>query len=756
MSSIIIKGARQNNLKNIDVEIPRNKIVLFTGVSGSGKSSLVFETITAEAQRQLYDTFSTFARSRLPKYKQADYDSIQNLSPVILLEQKRMIGNSRSTVGTASEISTFLRLLFSRIGQPSAGINSNNFSFNSPEGMCPECGGIGKVNKIDIDKVVDWDKSIKEGAILFPDFKVDGLGWKLIAMSDFFDLNKPLNKFSEKKINKLFYADGARFRMGEGDKGFNANFNGIILKIKKGYLNKDISSLTEKRKKTIEQFISSNDCPQCKGARLKKEALACKINGKNIHELSQLQLSQLLSFINEIENNTVKTVLEQVKQGLSNLVKIGLGYLNLSRETRSLSGGETQRVQLAKQLGNSLTEMLYVLDEPSVGLHPRDVHLVNDLLIKLKDAGNTVLVVEHDPDVIKIADCVIDVGHGAGINGGEIVFKGSFEALKKSNTLTGRFLKNKIPAKKNYRTHNDYFFIKEAQENNLKNVSVKIPKQVLTCITGVAGSGKSSLINSAFLKKYPEAIVIDQKPVGKSIRSNPATYTGVFDSIRNVFSKENNKTKAALFSFNSDGACPNCKGLGFTIMDLAFLDPIKSKCEICQGSRYKEEVLSYKYKNHTIIDVLNLTINQATKLFEEKAITKKLAVMQEVGLGYLKLGQSLSSLSGGECQRVKLASELHKEGLIYVLDEPTTGLHMSDIAKIIDLMNKLVDKGNTLIVIEHNLDVINNADWLIDIGPEGGLAGGEIIFEGTPFELQKSQSGYTSEYLRKYNTQIIF
>ena len=752
MKHIIIKGARQNNLKNITIEIPRSKIVLFTGVSGLGKSSLVFETITAEAQRQLYDTFSTFARSRLPKYEQADYDFIQNLSPVIVLEQKRVTGNSRSTVGTVSEISAFLRLLFSRIGAPSAGITSNNFSFNSSEGMCRACGGIGTVNKLDIDKVIDWNKSINEGGILFPDFKVDSIGYKIIAFSKFFDLHKPLNKFSEAELQKLFYADEVRFVFIEGENGFDANFNGIIRKIKKGYLNKDISSLTDRRKKIIEQFISSNHCQECNGARLKKEALACKINGKNIHELSQLQLNQLLTFINDIDNKTVKTVLEQLKQRLTNLVKIGVGYLNLSRATGTLSGGESQRVQLAKQLGNSLTEMIYVLDEPSVGLHPRDVHLVNNLLIKLRDTGNTVLVVEHDPDVIKIADCIIDVGHGAGVHGGKIVFKGSFEALKKSGTLTGEFLKNRLPVKQSFRPHYGYFTIENAQANNLKNVSVKIPKKVLTCVTGVAGSGKSSLIHKVFLKKYPKAIIIDQKPVGKSIRSNPATYTGVFDLIRKEFSKANNKIQSSLFSFNAAGACPNCKGLGFILMDLAFLDPIKSTCEVCQGSRYKNEVHQYLYNNQTIVEVLKLTINQATDLFENKAIKKKLNILQEVGLGYLQLGQSLSTLSGGECQRVKLASELHKEGLVYILDEPTTGLHMSDIAKIIQLMNKLVDKGNSLIVIEHNLDVINNADWIIDIGLEGGVAGGEIIFEGTPAELQASKTGYTAEYLRNYNS----
>ena len=443
MSSIIIKGARQNNLKNIDVEIPRNKIVVFTGVSGSGKSSLVFETITAEAQRQLYDTFSTFARSRLPKYEQADYDLINGLSPVILLEQKRITGNSRSTVGTISEISSFLRLLFSRIGDSFIG-PSNYFSFNSPEGMCPNCGGVGTVNKIDLDKVFDWSKSLNAGAIRFPDFKVDSLAWKIVANSGFFDTNKPLEKYTEEEKERLLYADGESFKYGEGNTAFDANFNGIVTKIKKGFLNKDVSRLTERRRKIIDQFITSRSCDACLGSRLSQTALAVKINGKNIHELSEFQLNDLHRFISKIDNEEASTVLEQITYRLKNLIDLGVGYLNLSRQTGTLSGGEAQRVKLSKQLGNSLTEMLYVLDEPSVGLHPRDVHLVNDLLINLRDAGNTILVVEHDPDVIKIADHIVDLGPKAGRHGGELVFQGSFEAIKGSESLTGKCSKKAL------------------------------------------------------------------------------------------------------------------------------------------------------------------------------------------------------------------------------------------------------------------------------------------------------------------------
>lgn len=748
MESIIIKGARQNNLKNIDVEIPRNQIVVFTGVSGSGKSSLVFETITAEAQRQLYDTFSTFARSRLPKYEQADYDLIKNLSPVILLEQKRITGNSRSTVGTISEISSFLRLLYSRVGYPQIG-PSNFFSFNSPEGMCSKCGGVGTENKINLEKIFDWTKSLNEGAIKFPDFKVDSLAWKLVINSGFFDTNKPLIDYSEEEKNRLLYADGEHFKYGEGDTAFDANFNGIVTKINRGFLNKDAASLTEKRKKIIQQFITSKGCVLCHGSRLSQQALTVKINNKNIHEVSEFQLSDLFEFISKIENTEASTVLGQISYRLDNLIKLGVGYLNLSRQTGTLSGGEAQRVKLSKQLGNSLTEMIYVLDEPSVGLHPRDVHLVNDLLIKLRDAGNTILVVEHDPDVIKIADHIVDMGPKAGTLGGEVIFQGSYESIKKCDSLTGKMLRQGAPKKNAYREPKGYYSIKNASDNNLKNVSVEIPKKVLTCISGVAGSGKSSLIHTAFLRENPDSIVIDQSPIGRSTRSNPATYVGVFDDIRKVFATANN-LDASIFSFNSKGGCPKCKGVGFIHLDMALLDPVKTGCELCKGKRYNEHALSYAFNDRNIAEVLDMTIIEAIQFFDQKSINKKLELLEKVGLGYLKLGQSLSTLSGGECQRVKLASELHKEGNIYILDEPTTGLHLSDISLIIKLLNVLVDNGNTLIVIEHNLDIINIADWIIDIGPEGGISGGEVIFEGTPKEIVNQKSSYTGRYLKKY------
>jgi excinuclease UvrABC ATPase subunit len=748
MEKIKIKGAKQNNLKNLDVEIPRNQIVIFTGVSGSGKSSLVFETINSEAQRQLYDTFSTFARSRMPKYEQADYDSIENLSPAIMIEQKQFSGNSRSTVGTTTEVYTYLRLLYSRIGSPFIG-GSNNFSFNSPEGMCKYCSGTGRMTKIEIDSLIDWDKSINNGGILFSDFKVGSIYWKAIVQSKLFDNDKSFRDYSEKEINDFLYAKGIPYSIGGDESFLNGKYEGLYNKINRLYLNKDLASLSKKKQEVISNYIKHGTCDKCCGARLSDRALSVKINEKNIYDLCQLQLNELLGFINKIDNPSVETIQQQIALRLKHLINIGVGYLNLSRETSTLSGGEAQRVKLAKQLGSSLIEMLYILDEPSVGLHPRDVHLINDLFKELKEAGNTVLVVEHDPDVIKIADHIIDIGPNAGTKGGEIVYQGDYDGLLKSATLTGIFLNTPIEHQKPLRKSNEYFYISNARANNLKDISVNIPKKIFVCITGVAGSGKSSLIHEEFVKQTPEAIVIDQSPVGQSERSNAATYTGVFDLIRKEFSKAN-KINNSLFSFNSKGACPKCNGLGYIKIDMAFLDSVKVKCEECEGKRYSKEVLNYRYNGKNIYEVLELTINQAYQFFEYAEIQSKLKLLIDVGLGYIKLGQPLSTLSGGECQRVKLASELHKQGNIYIMDEPTTGLHMSDIKNIIELMNELVDNGNSLITIEHNLDVINSSDWIIDIGPEGGIAGGELIFEGTPEQIINCEKSHTGEYLRKY------
>lgn len=748
-NNIIIKGARQNNLKNINIEIPRNKIIVITWLSGSGKSSLVFETINSEAQRQLMKTFSTFAQSRLPKFPKADYDLIKNISPVILIDQKRFKGNSRSTVGTITEISSFLRLLFSRGGNKFIG-SSSCFSSHSPEGMCNICNGSGKITKLNEKVLIDYDKSLNEGAILFDEFKVNSINWKYLKSIELFNFDKPLKNFSKEELNIFLYSKWEKKEMNIGGGIFtNIKYIGLIPKINKLYLNKDITSLTPKKQEAIKKIITSTPCNYCHGTKLNKEALSVKINNKNIFDISNMQITELYDFVKSINNDIVNLIIEQIKQKCENLINLGIGYLTISRKTTTLSGGEAQRVKLSKHLGCSLTEMIYILDEPSIGLHPRDIHLVNDILKKLRDENNTILVVEHDPDIIKIADHIIDLWPKAGNEGGEIVYEGNFENLKKSKSITGKSLNKNIKLKSTLRKGNKFFSIKNAKTNNLKNISVKIPQNVLTCITGVSGSGKSSLIYNEFHKKYPEAIIIDQTPIGKSNRSNPATYTGVFDLIREEFSMKN-KINASLFSFNSQWACPHCHGLGFINIEMAFLDSIKSKCPECNGNRYNKEILQYKYKDYSINDILNLTISDVFNIFDNPKIKNKLNMLINVGLGYLNLGQSLSTLSWGECQRVKLASELNKKGNTYILDEPSTGLHINDIEKIIDIINNLVDKNNSVIVIEHDLNIIKNADWIIDIWPEGWDKGGEIIFTGTPKDLIKNNKSHTAKYLKKY------
>ncbi len=748
MKKIKILGARQNNLKNIDVEIPRNQIVVFTGVSGSGKSSLVFETVNAEAQRQLNDTFSTFVQGKLPKIPKPDCDLIENISPSIVLKQKRTAGSSRSTVGTSTEIYTYLRLLFSRIGEPFIG-PSTCFSFNSLEGMCKSCNGTGHIMSIDIDKILDTSKSLNDGAILFSDFKKDSWHWKYIANTGFFDKDLPVNKFSPELLERFLHGKEADVNIGGDDLELIIQYEGLIRKINRLYVHKSQENVSKKRKSILQKYMSISDCDKCQGSRLNQEALSVIISGYNINDIIHFQIDALFEFLMSIQDKRAEAIIDQIQRKAQYLVDIGLGYLSLSRELSTLSGGEAQRIKLAKQLGSSLTEILYILDEPSVGLHPRDVHQLNNLLQTLRDKGNSVLVVEHDPDVIAIADHIIDVGPEAGLHGGNIVFEGSYQRLLNHDCSTGKLLNKGANLKLDSLKGSEYFKIKYANSNNLKNVSVNIPKGILTCITGVAGSGKSSLIHHDFLKLNPKAIVVDQSAIGQSERSNAATYTGLFDEIREVFSDKNN-VDAGLFSFNSKGACETCKGLGYVETEMAFLDSVKTKCETCNGHRYQLKVLAHTYNSLSIVEVLALSVDEAKDIFESESIKKRMHLLQDVGLGYLTLGQPLSSLSGGECQRIKLSSELYKSGNIYILDEPTTGLHMSDCIKIIAIIESLVEKGNTVIVIEHNLDVIARADWIIDIGPEGGSDGGEIIFEGTPLNITKSNNSHTGKYLAKY------
>ncbi|CAH6818384.1 Thiamine ABC transporter permease [Vibrio chagasii] len=748
MKNIKIINARQNNLKSVDIQIPRNQLVVFTGVSGSGKSSLVFETINAEAQRQLYDTLGTYAQSHLPKIPKPDCDIIEGISPAIVIKQKRSSGSSRSTVGTTTEIYTYLRLLFSRIGTPLIG-PSSHFSFNSPDGMCLSCNGTGRIMDIDIDKILDTSKSLNEGAILFPDFKVGGWQWKYIALGGQFDRDLSVNQFTQEDYQKLLYGFEENISLDNGGLGLDITYEGVIVKINRLYVHKNQETLSKKKKQIIEQFLSVQNCHTCHGARLNQQALSVIINGHNIDQVSHFDIEHLKQFIDEIDNPNAITIIEQIKEKIDHLIDIGLGYLSLSRDISTLSGGEAQRIKLAKQLGSSLTEMLYILDEPSVGLHPKDVYHLNNLLFSLRDKGNSVLVVEHDPDVIAVADHVIDIGPQAGMNGGKVMFQGTYPELLASESTTGKLLNQQAVLKHVVRHPTSYFEIKNATANNLQNVKVKIPRAIMTCITGVAGSGKSSLIHQEYLSRYPDAIVIDQSAVGQSERSNAATYTGLFDEIRKVYAKAN-KVKASAFSFNSVGACSNCKGLGFIETEMAFLDPIRTQCCECNGKRYNEETLKYKYRGLDIAELLELTIDKAAELFEQENITKRIKVLQQVGLGYLTLGQPLASLSGGECQRVKLSSELHKTGNVYVLDEPTTGLHISDANKIIDILDRLAAKGNTVIVIEHNLDVMAKSDWIIDVGPDGGEKGGKVLFEGTPKALIEESKSHTATYLKRY------
>jgi excinuclease UvrABC ATPase subunit len=737
---IEIWGARENNLKNVSLRIPKRKITIFTGVSGSGKSSIVFDTISAEAQRQLNSTFTAFIRNFLPQYSQPEADRIENLSTAIVVDQKRLGGNSRSTMGTITDINPILRVLFSRVGQPYVGA-SYAFSFNEPPGMCPECDGIGKKIQLDMDKFLDTSKSLNDGAILFPAFAVGTWYWKSYTMSNLFDNDKALADYTPDEWEMLLYGKGVKIDFGV----IQGNYEGLVDRFNRMYIKKDIS---DSARTTVEQFLTTGICPLCQGARLNQAALSCKINGYNIADCTAMEVRDLIPVLNDIDSPIAAPIVASAAARLQDLVNIGLGYLTLDRETSTLSGGESQRIKMVRHLSSSLTDLMYIFDEPSVGLHPRDVHRLNDLLRKLRDKGNTVLVVEHDRDVIQIADHIVDVGPKAGTQGGEIVYEGSVEGLHSADTLTGKFMQRVLPLKPAYRQPTGQMSIHDATLHNLKHVNVNIPAGVLTVVTGVAGSGKSTLINKIFLSQHPEAVVVDQSALSANIRSNPATYTGIMDDIRQLFAKANH-VSPSLFSFNSKGACPNCQGLGFIYTDLAFLEPIRTPCETCSGKRFKDAVLAYTFQGKSIKEVLDMTMLQALSFFEKKDLRNKLQALNDVGLGYLTLGQPLSTLSGGECQRVKLASELHKAGSIYVMDEPTTGLHMSDIGLLLDIMNRLVDGGNSVIVIEHNLDVIKNADWIIDMGPEGGHDGGQVIFEGTPEQLLHTTHSLTGEFLRR-------
>ena len=744
---IRVTGARERNLKNIDVNIPKKKITVFTGVSGSGKSSLVFDTIAAESQRQLNETYTSFIRHRLPHYGKPDADSMEGLSVAFIINQKRLGGNARSTVGTITDTYSLLRLLFSRIGKPFAGY-SDAFSFNNPAGMCGGCQGLGTIEAVDLERLLNKDLSLNEGAIRFPTFEPGGWRHTRYIHSGLFDNDKKIRDFTSQEMELLLYADNMKLKNPDPQWHKTSLYEGLIPRIERSFLKKEEGEKV-KYSKEIEGFVTKQTCPCCHGQRLNEKVLSCKINGKNISQCADMQVSQLLDFIGSITVPAAAPIVSELTSRLQHMVSIGLDYLSLSRETSTLSGGESQRIKMVCQLGSSLTDLTYIFDEPSIGLHPHDISKINGLMRLLRDKGNTVLIVEHDPDMIQIADHVIDMGPGAGIHGGEIVYQGDYEGLKASGTLTGTYLSHRPSLKETPRTPKGWLSLSNATLHNLKNVSVDIPKGVMTVITGVAGSGKSTLINQILPEFYPETVLIDQKGIPASKRSNLVTFTGIFDIIRKLFAKTNG-VSASLFSFNSKGACPVCKGLGVTYTDLAFMDTIVTVCEECHGKRYTEEVLRYRLRGKTIGDVLQMTVSEALDFFHEKEIVTVLKRLSDVGITYITLGQPLNTLSGGELQRIKLASELENQSQIYVLDEPSTGLHMADISQLIHMMNRLVDRNSTLIVIEHNLDIMCQADWIIDLGPYAGQNGGEILFSGLPKDIISCENSLTGTYLKNY------
>lgn len=744
--NIVVKNAHTNNLNNIDIEIPKHKLVVFTGVSGSGKSSLLFDTIYTEAQRQLVETFSTFARTRMPKLSRPDVDDILNLSTAIVIDQKRMGNNLRSTVGTATEINTYLRLLFSSIGKPFIG-PSFYFSFNHPEGMCPHCNGLGKQIKVDINMFLDKEKTIREGAITHPHYKIGGFLWKELLILDVVDVDKPLSDFTEEELHLFLYSEPFAVQGAKEKLTYNRNFEGIARKLEKAVNTRAEDETADEDKNEYTKHFNYQFCEQCGGTRLNDRARSIKINGLTIADLCRLELVDVYAFLHDINDEISKPILRKAQFLLEQLIEIGVGYLSLERAVSTLSGGESQRVKMSKQMDCNLVDMLYVLDEPTIGLHPRDTENLLNILFRLKEKGNSVFVVEHDPNIIRAAEWIVDMGPKAGKFGGNVVFSGEPEGLKNTVSITGEYLLKKGKPIFKRKPATSFFEIKNATANNLKNVSVNIPKGVLTCITGVAGSGKSSLIHECFVKYHPEAIVIDQSPIGKSSRANAATFIGVFDFIRKEFASATH-SEASLFSFNSKGACPKCNGQGVLTFELHFLDSVKTICDECEGKRYHSDVLTYKFQDKNIAEILDMTVNQVYEFFNSQKIKKHLHLLQEVGLGYLKLGQSLSTLSGGESQRLKIATELNKESNIYIMDEPTTGLHMSDIDNFYKIVIALVKNDNTVVIIEHNLDIIKYADWIIDMGPEGGKKGGELIFQGLPEDIVNCEQSITGKYLK--------
>ena len=771
---IRVHGARVNNLRDVSIELPKRRLTAFTGISGSGKSSLVFGTIAAESQRLINETYSAFVQGFMPSQARPDVDLLDGLTTAIIVDQERMGANARSTVGTATDANAMLRILFSRLGEPHIG-PAQAFSFNVASvsgagavtlekggrttkerrsfsitgGMCPRCEGMGAVSDFDLTALYDASKSLNEGALTIPGYTMDGWYGRIYRGCGFFDPDKPIGKFSKKELDALLYKEPTRIKID----GINVTFEGLIPKIQKSFLSKDVDAMQPHIRAFVERAVTFATCPECEGTRLTAAARSSKINGINIADACAMQISDLADWVRGIDDRSVAPLLVGLQHTLDSFVEIGLGYLSLDRPAGTLSGGEAQRTKMIRHLGSSLTDVTYVFDEPTIGLHPHDIARMNELLLRLRDKGNTVLVVEHKPETIAIADHVVDLGPGAGDDGGTICFEGTFEQLRASDTLTGRHIDDRAHLKDSVREPTGVLPIRNATENNLRNVDVDIPLGVLCVITGVAGSGKSSLIHGS-MPTEAGVIVVDQAGIKGSRRSNPATYSGLLDPIRAAFAKANG-VKPGLFSPNSAGACPNCNGNGVIYMDLAMMAGVSTICEVCEGKRFQAEVLEYTLNGKDISEVLAMSATEAEAFFADGAVKKPaahaiLTRMVDVGLGYLRLGQPLTTLSGGERQRLKLAIHMAQKGGVYVLDEPTTGLHLADVEHLLALLDRLVDAGKSVIVIEHHQAVMAHADWIIDLGPGAGHDGGRVVFEGTPAALVADRSTLTGEHLARY------
>jgi excinuclease UvrABC ATPase subunit len=763
---IAVRGARENNLRDVSLDIPKRQLTVFTGVSGSGKSSLVFDTLAAESQRLINETYSAFVQGFMPTLARPDVDSLDGLTTAIILDQERMGANVRSTVGTATDANAFLRVIFSRIGRPHIG-GPQAFAFNIPSvrgggaitiergagvtesrsfsiagGMCPRCEGIGSVSDIDLTQIYDERKSLAQGAIKVPGYVADGWLVRMFSESGFFDPKKAIRDFTKDELRDFLYKEPTKVRIN----GINITYEGLIPRIQKSFFSKDLDALQPHIRAFVERAATFSPCPECGGTRLNEAARSSKINGVSIADACAMQISDLAGWVRGLSEPSVAPLLAALGASLDSFVEMGLGYLSLDRAAGTLSGGEAQRTRMIRNLGSSLTDVTYVFDEPTIGLHAHDVQRMNALLHRLRDKGNTVLVVEHDPEVIRIADHVVDMGPGAGPHGGTVVYEGDVEGLVLSRTATGRHLDMRQEINAAPRIPKGSIPIRDANLHNLQDVSVDVPTGVLVAITGVAGSGKSSLIHGCLPRTDPSVTVIDQSAIKGSRRSNPATYTGILDPIRTAFAKANG-VKPALFSSNSEGACPACNGLGKIYTSLGFMAEVVSVCEVCEGRRFTDEVLDYRLRGKNIVEVMAMSVEEAQGFFTEKPVRAMLDRLADVGLGYISLGQELDTLSGGERQRLKLAIEMSTDTEVYVLDEPTTGLHMQDVDNLVALLDRLVDSGRTVIVIEHNLDVIGRADWVIDLGPGGGKDGGRVIFEGPVTELVRREDSLTGQYL---------